>query len=289
MTIFITGATGFIGRHVLAALLADGHHVIALARPGSDAKLPPHSHLRLVRGEMHEIAQGDLEGCGGLVHLAAHGVSHGMNDWADCFRVNVQDSIGLWRTAIDAGIHRMVVCGSCFEYGRSAERHDFIPVTAALEPTGAYHASKAAATMAALGLAVDKSIEVVVARPFHVFGEGEAPPRFWPGLRAAALAGNDFPMTSGEQIRDFVPVESVAADFARLATKFPLQPGRPQVLNLGSGHPMSLRQFAETWWARWGATGRLQVGAVPMRPNEVMRYVPLLEPLVDSSGLVGVN
>jgi len=277
MTIFLTGATGFIGRHVLGHLLNEGHEVVALVRQKNGVSLPVHPHLRLLEKEMVTVVKADLDGCEVLIHLAAHGVTNGMNDWESCFRVNVHESMQMWFIAINAGIRRLVICGSCFEYGRSGERYDFIPVEAPLEPTGAYHASKAAASMAALGLAVDQNLEVVVARPFHVFGEGEAQQRFWPSLRSAAIAGDDFAMTSGEQIRDFVPVESLADDFMCLATRAAIQPGHPQVINLGSGHPTSLRQFAETWWARWGALGRLKVGALPLRPNEVMRYVPYIE------------
>ena len=63
---------------------------------------------------------------------------------------------------------------------RGLPRGFFIPTDAPLEPTGPYHASKAAATMAALGLAVDRKLSLSVLRPFHVFGEGEEETRFWP-------------------------------------------------------------------------------------------------------------
>lgn len=274
MRICLTGATGFIGRHVLSLLLAEGHDVLSIVRPGRESTLDVHARLQVVAQNLADVSAAELQGCSVLIHLAAHGVGQGMNDWAGCFRVNVHDSLKLWLTAHEAGVRRFVICGSCFEYGRSGERYDFIPVSAPLEPTGAYHSSKAAATMAALGFAVDKKVEVVVARPFHVFGEGEAPERFWPSLRRAALAGEDFPMSEGVQVRDFVAVEGVASQFRDLATTFAVETGKPKILNLGSGKPTTLRAFAEEWWARWGAKGRLLVGQVPMRPNEVLRYVP---------------
>lgn len=146
-----------------------------------------------------------------------------------------------------------------------------------MEPTGAYHASKAAATVAALGLAVELKLELVVLRPFHVFGEGEAPSRFWPSLRAAALAGRDFEMTAGEQVRDFQPVQDAAEAFLRAAVDWPLEPGRPMLRNLGTGRPQTLAAFASAWWANFGGSGRLLLGRVPYRRDEVMRYVPLID------------
>jgi len=147
-------------------------------------------------------------------------------------------------------------------------------VDAPLEPTHAYAASKAAATMAAVALAVEQQVELVLLRPFHVFGEGEASQRFWPSLRKAALAGEDFPMTVGEQIRDFIPVEKVADAFVSALARTDLRAGEPKIKNVGTGKPQTLRAFARHWWKQWGAQGKLKIGDVPYRVNEIMRYVP---------------
>ena len=275
MTILLTGASGFIGRHVLGRLLRQGHAVKAVVRDAKRAAFDESAGaLSVLDGGITQVQADQLKGCEALVHLAAHGVVAGMNDWPACFQTNVADSLALWLRAINAGVKRFIICGSCFEYGRSGERYDFIPVDAPLEPTAAYHASKAAATMAALGLAADRNVEMLILRPFHVFGPGEAPRRFWPALRQAALSGADFPMTTGEQVRDFVRVEEVADAFCAAVVAPEVHPGHPVIRNLGSGSPMTLRAFAEAEWARMGARGRLLIGAVAQRPNETMRYVP---------------
>jgi nucleoside-diphosphate-sugar epimerase len=278
MKIFVTGGTGFIGSHFLRAALAAGHEVVALRRPGSVARLPLDPEPQWVEGVLTDPLDGILATCDALVHLAAHGVNPAQANWEDCFRFNVQDSLALWLGAARAGIARFAVCGSCFEYGLSGERHEFIPSDAPLEPTGPYHASKAAATMAALGLAVDQGLEMTIVRPFHVYGEGEEPYRLWPALRQAALAGEDFPMTAGEQIRDFIPVEQVAA-LLLASLENPVEKGRPLILNAGSGEPRTIREFAESWWSNWKAPGKLLAGALPYRHGEVMRYVPRIQSL----------
>ncbi len=275
-TLFITGAGGFIGRHVVARALHDGHAVRALVRDPESTVLSKHPDLQLVAGSLDTVSDQELRGCDVLVHLAACGVSGGMNDWEKCFRVNVTDSLALWRRAVDAGIKRFIICGSCFEYGRSGERYEFIPVDAPLEPTGAYHASKAAASMAAWGLAVDKNLELAILRPFHVYGEGEAANRFWPSLRQAALNGMDFPMSDGSQVRDFVTVEQVARDVIKVVSEPALEAGRPLTRNLGTGQPQSLLAFAASCWSGFGAKGKLHPGVIPTRSNEVKRYVPMI-------------
>lgn len=280
MRLIVTGGTGFIGSHFLNAAVAAGHEVLALRRSGSSPRITVPDSVKWLDGELNDldfsnpVDQADTA----LVHLAAYGVDMSKSDWDACFRVNVTDSLSAWLRAADAGVTRFIICGSCFEYGIAGEAFDQIPTSAVLLPTGAYHASKAAATMAAIGLAHQRNLECLIARPFHVFGEGEADYRFWPSLKKAALSGEDFPMTTGEQIRDFTPVESVAAEFLRVATGANLQPGTPIIRNIGTGRPQSLRCFAEHWWKHWNASGKLLFGAVPQRNREIMRYVPEVLP-----------
>jgi nucleoside-diphosphate-sugar epimerase len=52
--------------------------------------------------------------------------------------------------------------------------------------------------------------------------------------------------------------------------------GEPEIHNLGTGRPMSLKSFAGVQWKKFGATGRLKRGDIPYRKNAVMRYVPLV-------------
>jgi len=273
MRLFVTGGTGFIGGHFLRASLAAGHEVIALRRKGSTPRIRLKTEPTWIDGDLESDCSSVLRGCDALVHLAAVGTIPRQANWRDCLHWNVAASAALWERAADAGVQKFVIGGSCFEYGRSAERFEFIHAQAPLEPLGSYHASKAAATMAAWGLAIERSLSLVILRPFHVFGDGEESSRFWPSLRAAAYAGSDFPMTAGDQVRDFVPVEQVASEFLASLSR-PLPIGQPEARNIGTGRPKTLRRFAEEWWENFGATGKLQFGALPYRTNEVMRYVP---------------
>jgi nucleoside-diphosphate-sugar epimerase len=275
MRLFLTGGTGFIGSYFLRDALTAGHTITALRR-STGAKIPLPHDPRWLERTMPDVGPADFAGHDVLVHFAAVGVSPQKADWATLFRVNVTESLALWQRAADAGIQRFLICGSCFEYGKAGERYEFIPPDAPLEPSSGYGASKAAATMAAVALARERGLSLTVARPFHTFGEGQHGENFWPSLRRAALAGEDFPMTAGEQVRDFMPVEELAAAFLRLLDFSP-PPGEPLVRNIGTGQPITLRAFAEGWWSHWKAKGKLLPGAIPYAFKEVMRYVPLVE------------
>ena len=276
MKIFVTGSNGFIGSHVVKKALSSGHEIVGLRRPNHSAKTDLPCQPTWVEGTLETDMRQALEGCEAIIHLAAYGVNPNFDSWHEAFRWNVSASVNLWGQAKEVGVKRFVIAGSCFEYGRSAERYKYVPCNAPLEPVNAYAASKAAATLAAMAFARENDLELAVLRPFHIYGEGESQERLWPSLKKAALAGEDFSMTFGEQIRDFTPVELAAETFIHYATDVIIPQGEPVIHNLGTGRPMSLQRFAEKEWKKFGATGRLKLGEIPYRSNEVMRYVPLV-------------
>jgi nucleoside-diphosphate-sugar epimerase len=274
MNVLITGATGFIGGHTLRQLAAAGHTVVAIHR--RDTVPDAVQGVAWVRTGFDKP---DWNAIGAafagkpqvLVHLAAHGVDPTVSDWDDCFQWNVVYSMEFWRAAVMQGVQRIVTCGTCFEYGGACDRYEFVPPTVAPEPLGPYAASKAAATMSLHGLAAFHGIEGLVLRPGVVFGEGEGPHRLWPSLRKAALEGQDFLMTSGSQVRDFVPVEKVARAFVDGVSRSDLTAGRALIENVGSGEPRSVKEFASEWWDRWDASGELLFGTLPDRTGEASR------------------
>ena len=276
MKIFVTGSNGFIGSHVVKKALSSGHEVVGLRRTNHPTKIDLHRQPTWVEGTLESDMRQALEGCEAIIHLSAYGVNPNFDSWHEAFRWNVSASINFWGQAKQVGVKRFVIAGSCSEYGRSAERYEYVPCDAPLEPVNAYGASKAAASIAAIAFARANEKELAILRPFHIFGEGENQERLWPSLKKAALAGEDFPMTFGEQIRDFTPVEFAAEKFIHYAVEAIIKQGEPVIHNLGTGKPMSLNSFAEEQWKKFGATGRLKRGEIPYRKNEVMRYVPLV-------------
>ncbi|BDS06764.1 CDP-abequose synthase [Oceaniferula spumae] len=277
MKIFLTGGTGFIGSHFINQAHEAGHEIVAHRRaPESRSRIPLCREPQWLDKSIDSLAPADFTGCEVLVHLAAHSANVPYDTLENCIRQNVLAPLAMFRAASGAGLKRFVVAGSCFEYGRSGERHEFIPPDAGLEPVSSYPASKAAASVAFHSLACEEKLELLILRIFQVFGEGELETRFWPSLRKAALAGEDFPMSPGLQVRDFINVTEVAAGFVKALERKDLRPGEPVIENLGSGNPRSLIEFAKAEWHNLGATGKLLPGAVPMRANEVMRFVPVV-------------
>lgn len=273
MRIFVTGGTGFVGSHFLAQALAAGHEVRALRRPGSVPRIALHADPEWVEGTIVSVPADALAGVDVLVHLAAHTPNPPYDSFAACCQWNVSASLGLAEEARSAGVARFVVAGSCFEYGEAAAEYERVPADAALRPTVSYPASKAAASTAFIGFAKQHRIALRLQRLFQVYGEGEPPGRLWPSLRRAAHAGEDFPMTAGEQLRDFIDVGAVAARLVEALEFSDLRSGDVEITNIGTGVGTSVRKFCEHWWTQWNARGSLEVGAVPYRSNEMMRLV----------------
>ncbi|MEX8499219.1 NAD-dependent epimerase/dehydratase family protein [Leptothrix ochracea] len=280
MKLFVTGGTGFVGSHVLQQAVAAGHEVIALRRPGSQTRIPLDIEPTWLDGALDGDHREALRGVDVWVHLASHTPNPPYAPLDACLYWNVYAPIKLAQQALQAGVGRFIVAGSCFEYGRAAEGLDEIRTDTPLAPTLSYPSSKAAASQAFAGFAREHGVQLKLLRIFQVYGEGEQASRLWPSLRLAARSGADFPMSAGEQVRDFVDVVDVARQFIRHLDfdAHPSPKGEPSIHHIASGHPQTLLAFAQHWWAHWGATGKILPGAMPYRKHEIMRLVPHLDP-----------
>jgi nucleoside-diphosphate-sugar epimerase len=273
MKLFVTGGTGFVGSHFLKQAMAQGHEVLALRRPSSQPRIALAQQPTWVEGALDGDHSVSLSGVDVLVHLASHTPNPPYDTLDKCLYWNVFASLQLARQAVEQGVKHFVVAGSCFEYGRTAEHMSELDVDAPLEPTLSYPTSKAAASIAFLGLAREFNLHLKLLRIFQVYGEGEQASRLWPSLRAAAQAGQDFRMSGGEQVRDFIAVEEVARQFVQALDFSDSSPGRPTVVHVAKGQAQTLLSFVQHWWQHWGAKGQVFVGTVPYRRNETMRLV----------------
>lgn len=273
MKLFVTGGTGFVGSHFVQQALSAGHEVIAQRRPGSCARLPLAQEPAWIDRELDADFSAELAGCDAVVHFASHTPNPPYAPLDECLYWNVFATTRLLQQAAVQGVCDVLIAGTCFEYGATAESQEFVHPATEARPSLTYPISKAAATTACLGLARHLGLRLQVLRIFQVFGEGEAATRFWPSLRTAALEGRDFPMSAGVQVRDFIHVADVARMFLQALDFDGVEPGRPHLRNVGTGRGQSLLEFARHWWAEWQATGTLQPGKVGLRPGELARLV----------------
>lgn len=175
----VTGATGFVGSAVARALLARGHALRLLARPGGDR--------RNIAGLPAELAEGDLldpaslaravQGCRYLVHVAAD-YRLWVPDPARMMQANVDGTRALLLAARDAGVERVVYCSSVAALGLVGDGTpgtEQTPVDPA-KVIGAYKQSKYRAEQAVLALVREEGVPAVVVNPSTPVGPRDVKP-----------------------------------------------------------------------------------------------------------------
>ena len=275
MNVFLTGATGFVGSYVLNALLMSGHNVRALKRSDSSSpRIPLISQPEWLIGNLTAVSAKDFKGIDVIVHLASKGVSPQIASFDELIDVNLFQSAQLLELAALSGVRRIVAVGTSHEYGTTSNLYDFIPPTASLAPVNEYGSIKASAFYCFNCIPLKHHIEYFYGRIFSAYGLGQNAKNFWPSLRQAALSGSDFKMTSGDQITDFIPIESVADYLVSACSRNDIDFSKPLIVNIGSGKPMSLLRFAETQWSHFNPTGKILPGTIQARPVQLKRCVP---------------
>lgn len=273
MKIFLTGATGFVGSNFLKKCLENDVTVYALRRPGSAPRVEILGDPIWVSGDLDGKYQEYLKEIDVFVHLAAHSANYPYDSISSCLYWNLNASLSLIAQARILGVKKFLIAGTCFEYGLTANQFDYIPPSAPLQPISSYPISKAIASLTFLEYAKEFNLKLQLLRIFQVYGEGEHDTRFWPSLRRAALQGDDFLMSSGVQVRDFINVKDVASKLFDALNFSEVNCGKPVIKNIGTGKGETLLEFAEYWWREWGALGDLKPDAFPARDNDLSRIV----------------
>lgn len=239
--IVVTGATGFIGRHVAERLQARGDDVLACGRnPGTLAELAA-SGLRTHRTDLVGDALDELlAGADGVVHAAALSSPWGRRQ--DFIDANVTATRRLLDAARGTGVPRIVHLSSPSIYFAARDRigigEDFIPPRRWIT---AYAESKWLAEQA-VHAAADAHMQAVVLRPRAVFGHGDR--AIFPRLIARAQRGR-FPLVNGGQAMIDVTCVSNVVQAVERALDTPMT-ATVETFNISNSEPMPVRMLLDT-------------------------------------------
>ncbi|HUI03944.1 MAG TPA: SDR family NAD(P)-dependent oxidoreductase [Acidimicrobiales bacterium] len=270
--VLVTGATGFIGSHLVRRLVDDGYEVHALTSAVSSVYA-----IRLVgmrdRITLHEGNLTDRCAMDALVdavrpthvfHLGAYThVGKSWNRVDECVQVNVQGTVNLLQALDGSGYERFVNVGTSEIYGDVAVpfREDQ-PV----RPASPYAASKYAAERFCRVFVDGRGWPIVMLRPFNAYGPAQTADRIIPEVIVRALRGEELLMTQGRQTREFNFVEDLVDGMVRAAAT-PGVEGR--LFNLGCGEDVPIRDVTTLVLDLMGNPVEARFGALPDRPIEI--------------------
>lgn len=268
--VLVTGGAGFIGSHLTARLARDGYDITVLdnMRRGSRAALDRVgiAGVRVVEGDIRDAdaLRDAAASCERIYHLAAQSnVLGAIEDPGYSVTTNVLGTFNVLQCAVSLGIPRVVFTSSREVYGEPAR----LPVTEAhpREARNPYGASKVSGEAYAETFAHCYGLDVAVVRLANVYGPGDRD-RVIPLWLEAAASGADLRLYGGEQVLDFVWVDTVV-DALALAGEH----GLPGAVNIGSGTPTRLADLADRIIEVTRSNSR--VVRLPARNAEVTRFV----------------
>lgn len=268
LNVLVTGATGFVGRHLVSALLARGHQVRAVARRPEIARtMTWFDQVEFVSADIHDPQlpiDALCDGVDALVHLAWPGLPNYQGLFH--FEHNLMADYGFIQRVVQRGVARVQVTGTCFEYGlQNGALHESLPC----QPANPYGLAKHSLRLFLESLARQQPFALQWVRLFYLFGEGQNPSSLLAALDRAIDDGlARFDMSGGEQLRDFLPIETAVGYMAELLG----QGDFSGVVNCCSGQPISVRTLVETHIARRGAHMALNLGHYPYPAHEPMAF-----------------
>lgn len=257
--ILITGGAGFIGSHLVEALLARGYRVRVLDNlsTGKRENLPlTNPHLELCVGDAADagLLAEAARGCGAAVHLAAvASVQASVDDPVATHQSNFIATLNLCEALRAEGIRRVLFASSAAVYGNNGEGQA-IDESVPKAPLTPYAVDKLASEQYLDFYRREHGLEPVVFRFFNIYGPRQDPSSPYSGVISifAQRAQANLPITlfgDGEQTRDFFYVEDLAGLLVQ-ALEAPKPPAGP--FNVGLNHATSLNQLLQALGAVLG-------------------------------------
>jgi CDP-paratose synthetase len=256
--LLLTGATGFLGSHLVRHFLDRGHHVAILKRGGSDTRRIDTVLPQVAAYDVDRLTLDDFFRVAGPFDAVIHAATcYGRRNESrtDMVEANVVFPLRLLESAANHSTRLFINSSSALP-----------------RRLNAYSLSKDQFTEWGAACGRNKTIRFVNIRLDHLYGPGDDSGKF-PSFIVHSCLKNvpELRLTAGEQKRDFIFIADVQSAFETLLdSQIDKMPGFVSY-DVASGRPVRIRRFVETIKRLTGSTTMLHFGAVPYRPHELMQ------------------
>lgn len=249
--VFVTGAGGFIGSHLVEALVREGAKVCALVRYtsrgnwGNLEQLAPdiRNSMEVVLGDVRDaqFIRSHVRGCDVIFHLAAMiGIPYSYLASDSYVDTNLRGTLNILQAARELGVSRTVITSTSEVYGTA--RYTPIDEAHPLQAQSPYSASKIAADKLGESYYLSFDLPVVTVRPFNTYGPRQSSRAVIPTIVSQLLAGADtLHLGSVDPVRDLLYVDDTTRGFLRAGV---VEQAIGQVINLGTGQGISIADLA---------------------------------------------
>jgi nucleoside-diphosphate-sugar epimerase len=262
--VLVTGASGFVGSHLAAALSARGQAVRGLVRSTSGRRSLERLGVEIAEGDVTDAGSlsSAMAGCDRVFHAAAL-VPRYRGSRDEFHAANVRGSLAVGRAALRAGIDRFVYLSAASVYG--SRPRGTLDESAPVAPDSRYGASKWEAEATLLALHAEHGLPVVVARLAATFGPGN---RGWLGL-CRALSNGRFRMigSGSNHLHPCHIVDAVAA--LRRCGEVEGIEGETYIVS--ADEPLEVREFLSMLAEEIGVNGNVRT--VPRLPYRGLRAI----------------
>jgi len=279
-SVLVTGGAGFIGSHLVDALLSRGCEVGVLDdfSTGTESNLSPNlNRVRLHRGSITDrnFTRIAVSGYGAVLHDAARvNVTHSVEDPVDTNHVNVEGTLNLLEAARDSGVQTFVYASSSSVYGETEKlpKEESMPPM----PVSPYAVSKLAGENYCKVFSSVYGLKTVSLRYFNVYGPRQKSGPYSgviPAFVKGALAGERLVISGdGTQTRDFVYVKDVVRANL-LCLDSALKGG--EVYNVGSNQRTSINEVARLVYKLTGNKNTTPNHVPPRRGDVLHSYADI--------------
>jgi UDP-glucose 4-epimerase len=274
MRIAVTGGAGFIGAHLVSALLREGHQVWAY-----DNFFAGHREERLPWRERATLVEGDILDFGRLstslqefkpqliFHLAAiHYIPYCNDHPAETVRVNVEGTVNTMRAAqMCEGLQGMFFASSAAVYNTTSAFHKETDPTA---PADIYGLSKVLGERVVRHYAGESGLSYVMGRFFNVYGPDETNPHVIPAVLKQVIEGGKVRMGRTDTFRDFIYVDDLVQALIKIGALLSSGKQVAEVYNLGSGQESSIASVVEILGKTAGVNLNITTEERHVRPSD---------------------